>query len=1136
VNGLSQWFIHQVLQGFSLDYLQGGVADLEKNMPDIAGVLGIRTQSAGFIEFFTDAGQQRNGSVHRTQDTAHGNFLGWFNEVIPAIFPCLAAQNPRSAHFQQDGFQKLIGYMTRSGYLVNRGQSLPILFAQVGKGMYRILCFGGEHVQIKGFLCALHPFASLLVWYRRQSLPSLASFFMAKKTKTEIAGLPSDQWIDIKGAREHNLKSIDLQIPAHQLVVFTGVSGSGKSSLAFDTIYNEGQRRYMESFSAYARQFVGDMERPDVDSITGLSPVISIEQKTTNKNPRSTVGTVTEIYDFLRLLFARASDAFSYNTGKRMTKFSEEEMVNRLYAAWKGKKITLLAPIVRGRKGHYRELFEDLRKKGYVKVRVDGEILDLTPKMQVDRYKIHDIELVVDRLALTPDMKLRLSQGVQKALQLGKDLLFVYVHEAEKMVQFSKQLMCEDTGISYEEPSPNAFSFNSPYGACPSCKGLGTIYQISLEKVLPDPQLSVNEGGIAPLGQARDAHVFRQVQQLAKKHKIDLNQPVAKLSTTQLNLLLYGNEKGESTVDIDFEADAHAKVYTDIFEGIVTQVKRWFTASSTDTIREWAEGFMELQSCPTCLGARLKKESLWFRVNDKSIAELSAMDLDQLAHWFHQVESGMSQKQLAIAKDVLKEINERLGFLLNVGLNYLSLHRPTRTLSGGESQRIRLATQIGSQLQGITYILDEPSIGLHQRDNQRLISALMHLRDIGNSVLVVEHDKDIMLASDYLIDIGPRAGKFGGQIVAQGTPAAVMSSKDSDTARYLSGQSGVTIPDKRRKGSGQFLTLHGASGNNLRSVTVAFPLGQFIVVTGVSGSGKSTLINDTLYPILSQYCYESKQKPLEYKKIEGLAFIDKVIEIDQSPIGRTPRSNPATYCGFFTEIRTLFAAIPESKIRGYAAGRFSFNVKGGRCDVCEGGGMRVIEMNFLPDVYVHCEKCNGRRYNRETLEIRYKGKSISDVLDMSVDEAVDFFQAVPYLYRKIKVLQDVGLGYITLGQSAVTLSGGEAQRVKLATELAKKDTGKTFYILDEPTTGLHFQDIQLLMNVLNKLVDRGNTVLVIEHNLDVIVSADHIIDIGPEGGKGGGKVLFTGTPEALTKVKESYTAPFVATELKQKMK
>lgn len=953
-----------------------------------------------------------------------------------------------------------------------------------------------------------------------------------KKKKAVAAEV--QEMIEVTGAREHNLKNIDIQLPKNQLVVFTGVSGSGKSSLAFDTIYNEGQRRYMESFSAYARQFVGDMERPDVDRITGLSPVISIEQKTTNKNPRSTVGTITEVYDFLRLLYARASDAYSYNTGKQMTKFSEEEIVDNIFSKYAKQKISLLAPLVRGRKGHYRELFEDIRKKGYLKVRVDGEVKDLVPKMQVDRYKIHDIEVVVDRLAVTPDMKLRLSQSVQKSMQVGKGLLFLLLNDSNQIIQYSRQLMCEDTGISYEEPSPNSFSFNSPYGACPTCKGLGTVYQVSMEKIIPDWDKSIKEGAIAPLGEEREAYVYKQVQQLAKKHKIDLKKPVRDLPDTQLNLVLYATEKPADVSDFDFDELGSAdRVYAEEFEGVIPQLKRWFASASSDGIREWAEGFMDLTTCTSCDGARLKKESLWFKVDGKNIAEISQYNLDKLLVWFNGLEPRLSARQRVIAKDILKEIRERLQFLLDVGLSYLTLNRATKTLSGGESQRIRLATQIGSQLQGITYVLDEPSIGLHQRDNHRLITALQNLRNIGNSVLVVEHDKDIMMAADFLVDIGPRAGKFGGEIVAQGTPKEVLAS-NSETAQYLSGKKNIDVPEARRKGSGSSLDLKGAKGNNLKNVSVKFPLGKLILVTGVSGSGKSTLINDTLYPILSQYCYESKQKPLDYKSIKGLEHIDKVIEIDQSPIGRTPRSNPATYCGFFTEIRQLFAAVPEAKIRGYAAGRFSFNVKGGRCDMCEGGGMRVIEMNFLPDVYVHCEKCNGKRYNRETLEIRYKGKSISDVLDMTVDEAVEFFQAVPYLYRKIKVLQDVGLGYITVGQSAVTLSGGEAQRVKLATELSKKDTGKTFYILDEPTTGLHFQDIQHLLDVLNKLVDRGNTVLVIEHNLDVIKVADHIIDIGPEGGDGGGQVLFEGTPEELIKVKESHTARFLKEEMKRK--
>lgn len=950
--------------------------------------------------------------------------------------------------------------------------------------------------------------------------------------KTQKKSTKEDESIDVLGAREHNLKNIDITIPKNKLVVFTGVSGSGKSSLAFDTIYNEGQRRYMESFSAYARQFVGDMERPDVDKITGLSPVISIEQKTTNKNPRSTVGTVTEVYDFLRLLFARIGEAYSYNTGKKMVKFSEEEIVENIYTRFKNKKVILLAPMVRGRKGHYRELFEEIRKKGFLKVRVDGEVLDLKPKMQVDRYKIHDIEVVIDRLQVTEDMKVRLSQSVQQALKMGKELMFLLLNDNDKLVQYSRQLMCEDTGISYEEPSPNAFSFNSPYGACPTCKGLGNVYSVNLEAVMPDHSISIKAGGIAPLGEQRDAHLFRQVEALAKKNRISLDKPIKDLSPSALNILLYGNAAGdtadEETISIDEPVDG--KPYEGEFEGIIPMLRRWFAGNTSDVLRDWVEKFMELKTCPTCDGNRLKKESLWFKVDGKNIAELSNLNLDKFYHWFDGIEKRLSSKQNVIAKDILKEIRERTRFLLDVGLTYLSLNRPSRTLSGGESQRIRLATQIGSQLQGITYILDEPSIGLHQRDNHQLIIALQNLRNIGNSVLVVEHDKDIMMAADHLVDIGPRAGMHGGQIVAAGTPAEVLKSK-SDTALYLSGKKNIAVPKERRKGNGKALELKGASGNNLKNIDVKFPLGKLIVVSGVSGSGKSTLINETLFPILYKHAYNSRVTPMTFKTVKGLEHIDKVIEIDQSPIGRTPRSNPATYCGFFTEIRTLFAAVPEAKVRGYNAGRFSFNVKGGRCDVCEGGGMRVIEMNFLPDVYVHCEKCNGKRYNRETLEIRYKGKSISDVLNMTVDEACEFFQPVHYLYRKIKVLEEVGLGYITLGQSAVTLSGGEAQRVKLATELSKKDTGKTFYILDEPTTGLHFQDIQHLLDVLNKLVDRGNTVLVIEHNLDVIKVADHIIDLGPEGGDGGGKILFEGTPEDMIGNKQSHTAKFLKTEL-----
>ena len=940
------------------------------------------------------------------------------------------------------------------------------------------------------------------------------------------------EYITVVGAREHNLKNFDITIPKNQLVVFTGVSGSGKSSLAFDTLYNEGQRRYMESFSAYARQFMGEMERPDVDQITGLSPVIAIEQKTTNKNPRSTVGTVTELYDFLRLLYARIGKAYSYNTGKPMVKFSEAEIIQNIFTQFKDKKINLLAPVVRGRKGHYRELFEEIRKKGFVKARVDGEIIELRPKYQVDRYKIHDIEIVIDRIPVTDAMKIRLGESVAQCLKMGKDLLFVLEEGKTKLVQYSKQLMCETTGLSYEEPSPNSFSFNSPYGACPNCKGLGNVYAIDMSLLLQDHSLSINEGAIHPLGEAREASVFNQIKLFARKHKINLDKALKDLSKEHLNLILFGDKNISSTLDMDLNDENIPNEYTGSYEGIVPMMKRWFTSSqSTDHLKAWVESYMELNTCPTCEGARLRKESLWFKVNDKNIAALNDMHLDALQDWFKKIPAKLDKKDTQIASAILKEIDDRISFLMNVGLSYLSLSRPSKSLSGGESQRIRLATQIGSQLQGITYILDEPSIGLHQRDNQRLITALKQLRDIGNTVLVVEHDKDIMMAADYLVDIGPKAGIHGGHIVAQGTPKEIIKLK-SDTSLFLAGKKKIEIPTERRKGNGLYIQIKGATGNTLQKVNCSFPLGTFTVVTGVSGSGKSTLINETLYPILSQFCYNSKTKPMPFVKVEGIEQIDKVIEIDQSPIGRTPRSNPATYCGFFTDIRTLFASVPEAKIRGYQAGRFSFNVKSGRCEVCEGGGMRVIEMNFLPDVYVHCEKCGGKRYNRETLEIRYKGKSISDVLNMTVEEACDFFQAVPFIYRKLKVLLEVGLGYITLGQSAVTLSGGEAQRVKLATELGKKDTGKTFYILDEPTTGLHFQDIQLLIGVLNRLVDRGNTVLVIEHNMDVIKVADHIIDLGPEGGSGGGLIQFTGTPEEMIKKSKTHTAKFLALEMK----
>ena len=847
-------------------------------------------------------------------------------------------------------------------------------------------------------------------------------------------------YIEVQGARVHNLKNIDVSIPKNKLVVITGISGSGKSSLAFDTIFAEGQRRYMESFAAYARQFMGDLERPDVDKISGLSPVISIEQKTTNRNPRSTVGTVTEVYDFLRLLFARVAEAYSYNTGKKMAKFSEEEIINHIFEHFYLKKIILLAPIVRGRKGHYRELFEQLRKQGYLKVRVNGEILDLKERMQVDRYKIHEIELVVDRLIVQDDAKARLSQSVQQTLNMGKELMFVLDADSGKLAQYSKQLMCAETGISYEEPSPNTFSFNSPYGACPQCKGLGNVYQINIKEVIPDNNKSITEGGIAPLGEEREAHSFSHATSFAKKHKIPINKPIKELTNKQLNLLLYGNEEGIITFQNNENENEVAVPSNTDYEGVINMVLRWFHETSSDAIRDWAEGYMQLNECPICNGSRLKKESLWFKIDEKNIATLSSCSLKELQDWFQNVEERISNKQRTIAKDILKEIRDRLSFLLDVGLHYLTLNRPTRSLSGGESQRIRLATQIGSQLTGITYILDEPSIGLHQRDNQRLIHALKNLRDGGNSVLVVEHDKDIMLAADHLIDIGPAAGIHGGRIVSQGHPQEVIK-ENTTTANYLNRHFNIEIPMERRKGNGKNITLKGAKGNNLKKVNINLPLGTFICVSGVSGSGKSTLINETLYPILAKHCYPNfKQQPMPYDKVEGLEHIDKVIEIDQSPIGRTPRSNPATYCGFFNEIRQLYAQVPEAKIRGYNAGRFSFNVKNGRCEECQGGGMRVIEMNFLPDVYVPCEKCNGRRYNRETLEIRFKGKSISDVLNMTVDEAVEFFVNIHFLHRKVKTLQDVGLGYVTLGQSAVTLSGGEAQRVKLATELSKRDT------------------------------------------------------------------------------------------------
>lgn len=936
--------------------------------------------------------------------------------------------------------------------------------------------------------------------------------------------------IEVLGAREHNLKNIDINIPKNQLVVITGLSGSGKSSLAFDTIFAEGQRRYMESFSAYARQFMGDLDRPDVDKISGLSPVISIEQKTTNRNPRSTVGTVTEVYDFLRLLFARIGEAHSYLTGNKMQKFSEEEIVANIKSHFANKKIVLLAPVIRGRKGHYRELFEQYMKQGYLRVRVDGEILELKPKMQLDRYKIHDIELVIDRLSVSSDDVVRLSQSVQTALKLGKGLIFILDYESGSIKQYSKSLMESETGLSYEEPSPNTFSFNSPYGACPDCKGMGVINAIDYSTIIPNPELSIQEGGIAPLGVAREASSWKMAATFAKKHKIPINVPIKQLSKEQLNLMYFANKEGEITYT-ENRGGNYQYLISGEYEGVLNMMLRWFNESTSNAVRNWAEAFLKLDSCPSCSGKRLKKESLHFKIAGKNIADFTALSLTAFHEAFENIEKYLDNKQKIIAKDLLREIRDRVNFLIDVGLHYLSLNRPTRTLSGGESQRIRLATQIGSKLTGITYILDEPSIGLHQRDNQKLIGALQNLKKGGNSVLVVEHDKDIMLAADYLIDMGPEAGIHGGEIVAKGTPKEILKG-DSITAQYLNNKMQIAIPEKRRKGNGKILQLKGASGNNLKQVNITIPLGTFTCITGVSGSGKSTLINKTLYPILSEHCFpQSKMQAMPYKSIEGLEHIDKVIEIDQSPIGRTPRSNPATYCGFFTDIRQLFAGTPEAKIRGYNAGRFSFNVKGGRCETCQGGGVKVIEMNFLPDVYVPCEKCQGKRYNRETLEIRYKGKSIYDILSMTVEEAVEFFVNVPSLYRKIKTLNDVGLGYVTLGQSAVTLSGGEAQRVKLATELSKKDTGQTIYILDEPTTGLHFEDIQKLLDVLQKLVGRGNTVLVIEHNLDMIKVADHIIDMGPEGGVNGGKVVVSGTPEQVAKNKNSFTGQFLKAEL-----
>jgi excinuclease ABC subunit A len=939
--------------------------------------------------------------------------------------------------------------------------------------------------------------------------------------------------IEVFGARVHNLKGIDVSIPRNQFVVITGISGSGKSSLAFDTIYNEGQRRYLDSLSAYARQFIGGYERPDVDKITGLSPVISIEQKSVNKNPRSTVGTVTEIYDFLRLLFARTGEAYSYVTGKKMVKFTEEQIIDHLMQNHNGKKMVILAPMVRGRKGHYRELFEQVRKQGYLKIRVDGEIVDVKPKMQVDRYKVHDIELIIDRMKVESSARERVRNSVSLGMKQGKGLIFLLDTDTNQIFSFSKHLMCVDSGISYEEPSPNTFSFNSPYGACNTCNGLGVTYEVRKEVIIPDEKISINKGGILPVGEARDNFIFRELQGIAKKYKFSLNDPINKIPSEALHYILHGSPEEEQQFD-DEEIvieDFDDRWYTLSKGGLVGLLKRCFRFTTSEGIRAWAEGFMNQTTCKTCNGTRLKKESLFFKIDGKHIGELAMMDLVELQTWFANIEDRLNDKQRIIAKDLLKEIRARISFILDVGLDYLALDRPAKSLSGGESQRIRLATQIGSQLSGITYILDEPSIGLHQRDNTKLIGALKQLAANPNTVLVVEHDKDIMLDSDYIIDIGPRAGEHGGKIVAYGTPDQFLK-KDTITSKYLSGKLKIEVPKHRRGGNGKYLALKGASGNNLKNVDVVFPLGTFICITGVSGSGKSTLINETLYPILHNHVYRGNHKPLAYKSITGLENLDKVIEIDQSPIGRTPRSNPVTYIKVFDEVRKLFAQLPEAKIRGYNPGRFSFNVKGGRCEECQGGGMKVIEMNFLPDVEVMCEKCQGKRYNRETLEVRYKGKSISDVLNMTVEDSLPFFESIPSIYPKLKTLNDVGLGYLRLGQSSTTLSGGEAQRVKLSAELSKKDTGKTFYILDEPTTGLHFEDIRVLLDVLNKLVERGNTVLVIEHNLDVIKVADHIIDIGPEGGYRGGQVIATGTPEEVSKVKDSHTARYLIPELK----
>lgn len=941
--------------------------------------------------------------------------------------------------------------------------------------------------------------------------------------------LNTEETIEVLGARAHNLKNIDVVIPREKLVVITGLSGSGKSSLAFDTIYAEGQRRYIETFSAYARQFLGGLERPDVDKIDGLSPVIAIEQKTTSKSPRSTVGTITEIYDFLRLLFARAGEAYSYNTGEKMVSYSDEQIKELIFEHFNGKRINILAPIIRSRKGHYRELFEQISKQGFVKVRVDGEIRDLEYGMKVDRYKTHDIETVIDRMAIekTEDVDKRLTESIKTAMYHGDGIMMIIEQESQEVRYFSRNLMCATTGISYPNPEPNNFSFNSPKGACEHCNGLGTVNEINLNKIIPNPKLSIKQGGFAPLGEQKSSWIFKQLEIIGEKYGFKLTDPIESLPAEAMDMILNGGNEKFSVVS---KVMGITKDYKIDFEGISNFIKNQYEESGSASIKRWAKEFMDEIECPECHGTRLKKESLYFKINEKNIGELSAMDIDELSQWFNELDQHLSEKQKVIAVEVVKEIKARLSFLVDVGLNYLALNRSSKSLSGGEAQRIRLATQIGSQLVGVLYILDEPSIGLHQRDNEKLIHSLEQLRDIGNSVIVVEHDKDMIERADYVIDIGPKAGRFGGEIISKGTPAELLK-ENTITAQYLNGKMEIAVPKTRREGNGKVLKLTGATGNNLKNVSVEFPLGKLICVTGVSGSGKSTLINETLYPILNAHFFNAVKKPQPYKKIEGLEHIDKVIDIDQSPIGRTPRSNPATYTDVFSEIRTLFTQTPEAQIRGYKPGRFSFNVSGGRCETCEGSGVRTIEMSFLPDVYVECETCQGKRFNRETLEIRYKGKSISDVLEMTVDEAVDFFENIPKIYRKVKTIQDVGLGYITLGQQSTTLSGGEAQRIKLATELSKKDTGNTFYILDEPTTGLHFEDIRVLMEVINKLVEKGNTVLIIEHNLDVVKLADYIIDIGYEGGKGGGQLVAKGTPEEIIKNKNSYTAQFLKKEL-----